>query len=270
MEPSLPTPASSPSQPVAPMSQPGQLPGKSKKGLIIGIIAGALVVLGALGWWFYTSSQDAYSRGAASYEQKLKEAFNRYKNSKNVEAETKLIRNTFDAALEAKPQEPNLLGIPLGAPAATKQRIDTITTSFKAMRDGFVDLHDFNDFASACLKKLDEIQRLAVFDYDATIKAYNKAAEDILAIKGPAGVNDFKTQKADTLKSIATETEKSKTAYNNLAQHEYEAAEAEITRLKSLITVDTAIQELQKIYRNYYDTLSKDYETTAQLLGING
>ena len=252
------------------MPTPQPTPPKAKKGLIIGIIAGVLVLLGGLSWWLAASSQDTYVKGAATYEQKLKDAFNKYKNSTDVESEVTVLGNTFDAALEAKPVEPNLLGIPLGAPASTKQRVDTITTSFKAMRDGFVDLHGFNDFASKFLDRLDAIQRLAVFDYDKTIEAYNKAAEDVLAIKGPAGVDSFKTQTADALKAIATETQKSKTAYNNLAQAEYQAAEAEIAKLKSQISVDTAVDELQKIYRGYYDTLSKDYEATAQALGIQG
>lgn len=252
-------------------SAPQQPAPRKKTGLIIGVVAGIVVLLGGLIWWFMASSQDAYVKAADAYEQKLVDAFNRYKNSEDIENEVDEVKQAFDTALAARPAEPNLLGLPLGSPSATRDRVATITTEFTKMRDGFVDLHEFNDFAGSALDILDDLSRITpLIEFDENITAFNKAADDIAALKGPSGINEFKQQKADVMREIAAEIEKGKVAYKNAAAADYSAADNAIKGLLPQLDVDAAIDELQKIYRTYYDSLSDQYEKVAKLLGIKG
>ncbi|HVI69422.1 MAG TPA: hypothetical protein VM581_03095 [Magnetospirillaceae bacterium] len=264
-----PNPPTTPS-PVLQPSIPTQTP--SKKGLLIGgIIAGALVLLGGLGWWLTVGTGDAYAKGAVTYEANLKDAFLFYKNSTDTQKQMKDIKDKFDAALASRPKEPTILGIPLPAPAATKERLEEITVPFAAMRESFVEYHAFNTFADKALGLLDEMEHKdPLVDIHENEAAFNKAASDLRALAGPDGVTEFKNKKADVLAGIATQIGKAEAAFDTVDGPAYQAAEAEIKKLLLEINVDTAVDELKKIYRGYYDDLSETYEKAAEVLGVQG
>lgn len=259
-----------PTQPIVtptPSPVPTPAPSSPKKWWLIGgIVAAVLVLLGLGAWWWSASQQDAYVKGASAYEQNLKSAFNFYKNSTDTEKQRNDIQNKFDAALASRPQEPNLLGIPLPAPSATKERIAQLTEPFRAMRDGFVDLHDFNAFADKALTVLDSLGP-PVYDLKGNQAKYKEAASKLRALKGPGGVSDFKSQKAEALEKLAAAMA---AADSHTDPQSYSSAMAEIDSLAPEVTAKTAVGELQKIYRTYYDGLAKEYEATAEVLGVEG
>lgn len=257
-------------QPTLPVSP--QPPATSKKGLLIGgIIAAVLVLLGGLGWWLVVSAQEAYPKNAVTYEDNLEEAFLFYKNATDTSKQKDQIRDKFDAALASRPQEPNVLGIPLSAPPATKERLDAISEPFTAMRDSFVEFHTFNTFADKTLTILDDMERVVpLADIHENEAVFNKAADDIRALECPDGETIFKEEKAKVLSDIAIQVGKAETAYAAIDTAAYNAAQAEIKALQQKITVDGTFTELQKIYRGYYDDLSAKYDAAAEALGIEG
>ncbi len=252
-------------------SQVSVQPARKNGWLIGGIIAGALVLLGGLGWWLAVSAQDAYVKGAETYEANLKQAFLFYKNSTDTQNHVDEIKAQFNTALDSKPNEPTLLGFALGVPTATKDRLNKITTPFAAMRDAFVDYHAFNTFAENALILLDTMAQAGpLLDIHANEAVYNKAAADLRGLAGPSGVTDFKNKKADALAAIATEVGKAEAAIAKIDTAGYKAAEANIATLLKQISTDNAGQELQEIYRIYYGDLSDTYDKAAKALGVEG
>lgn len=257
-------------QPVFPQ-QPVQAPVQpaSKKGWIIGgIIAGALVIIGGLGWWLATNAQDAYVKGAAAYEQNLKDAFTFYKNAEDTEDRVDTVKDKFDAALASRPKEPNLVGIPLPVPSTTKERVEEVSTSFTTLRDAFVDFHAFNGFADKCLTLLDGLEPDPLIDIHNNEAVFNQAAEDMRALEGPDGIADFRREKADALAAIATQVGKAEAAIAAIDNAGYKAAQDEIKRLQPQVRPDTAVDELKVLYRPFYDGLSAAYDDVANTLNI--
>lgn len=254
-----------------PPPQPSVMSPPPKKGLIIGGIAAAtLVLLGGLGWWLAANAQDAYVKAAATYEEKLKEAFIFYKDAEDTEDRVNAVKDKFDTALASRPKEPNILGIPLPAPSTTKDRVAEISASFTNLRDAFVGFHAFNEFADKCLSLLEELEPDPLIDIHNNESVFSQAADSMRAIEGPDGVADFRQQKADALAAIATQVGKAEAAIAAIDNAGYKAAQDEIKKLQPQVNVSAVIAELKVLYRAYYDGLSGAYDDTAKTLGIEG
>lgn len=253
--------------PVAPLA-----PEPRKKGLFIAaIVAGVLLLLGGGSWLYIMSAQNSYVTGATTYEEKLESAFLAYKNSTDIENQVDETLARFDEALAAKPVEPSFLGIKLYAPDDKKQRIAEITESFTTLRNDFKAYHDFNKFADELLSLLSEIEETnPILEFREAPAVYTKAAEDVRALQGPAGINDLRTAKADTLALIAADSEKLAEYYDKVDLTNYNATQAALQANMRLVDDRTVVEELTKLYRVYYDTLSDHYDATAKVLGVEG
>ncbi len=229
-----------------------------------------LVVLSIGCWWQANAAKDKYTKDTVTYEQAVTSAFKYYQNSTDVSSHVKDIEDKLSAPLANKPQQPKLLFIGLTPPAASKKQADQLTASLTSVRDSFKNLHDLDAYGTDLLKIMSASTGTISTPTDMqNIKpVFQKAATDIQALKPPKGAETFHSQKVQAYKSLVTDIDTALSAYSKGDSTTYSTAVQKLATDAKAASPNAAAQQLKDMYDARYDTLAKDYDSLATLLGL--
>lgn len=267
-----PTPSSTPpAQQFTPEITPQS---SKKKWLLIGGIAGGVVLIAtlAVGGTIWGNNQaDSYAKKTVVYQRSLTTA---YKALSETPGDTDeyiayLDEHTakFNVTLAEKPEDKSLLWIKAAKPA-DKAKVDSLTKAATEFRTAMAEYRVFlayrNGFLEAVKSSTGTIR--TVDELRATQTRIEKTQQSIRSLKAPKGLEQHQKEKADSYNAPLADIKQALAAYDKGDANGYADAVYTLSEdVKNVDSLTTAAKELLDMHQ-YYDAFSDRYDELEKLL----